>query len=183
VPEGKEQFKEFMRRVRRAVGANDKAASHATRLAGTENWKTKYLPEPPTVTILEAHPGRLMTPAQLQELHLLAEPEQSAAVVNLRPRRDSRETHREKQWPDYERCLAGAPRSTTGNGPDRSLADYFFCKMAAQRGWSLEETEQKLLEVSEKARERARRGDEGYAHVTALNAGAAAEEGRRPGRG
>jgi hypothetical protein len=79
--------------------------------------------------------------------------------------------------------LAGAPRSTTGNGPDRSLADYFFCKMAAQRGWSLEETEQKLLEVSEKARERARRGDEGYAHVTALNAAAAAEEGRRPGRG
>jgi hypothetical protein len=39
VPEGKEQFKEFTRRVRRAVGANDKSASHSTRLAGTENWK------------------------------------------------------------------------------------------------------------------------------------------------
>jgi len=34
---------------------------------------------------------------------------------------------------------------------------------AAQRGWSFEETEQKLLEVREKARERAKCGDEGYA--------------------
>lgn len=31
VPEGKEQFKEFTRRVRRAVGGNDKAASHPSR--------------------------------------------------------------------------------------------------------------------------------------------------------
>jgi hypothetical protein len=85
--------------------------------------------------------------------------------------------------PDYERCLLEAARSSTGDGPDRSLADYFFCKMAAQRGWSVEETEQKLLEVSEKARDRARCGDEGYAHITALNAAAAAEEGRRRGRG
>ena len=60
----------------------------------------------------------------------------------------------------------GAPRSSDGNGPDRGLADYFFCKVAAQRGWSMEATEQRLLEVSEKARERARCGDEGYAHVT-----------------
>jgi hypothetical protein len=64
VPEGKEEFKEFTRRVRRAVGANDKSASHATRLAGTENWKTKYLPNPPTVTILEAN----LTPHVAQNL-------------------------------------------------------------------------------------------------------------------
>jgi hypothetical protein len=62
VTAGKEEFKEFTRRVRRAVGGNDKSASHATRLAGTENWKLKYLPDPPTVKILEAHPGRIMTP-------------------------------------------------------------------------------------------------------------------------
>jgi hypothetical protein len=49
--------------------------------------------------------------------------------------------------------------------------------MAAQRGWSIEETEQKLLEVSEKGREHARCGDEGYAHVTAMNAAAAANQG------
>jgi hypothetical protein len=183
VPEGKEQFKEFMRRVRRAVGANDKSASHATRLAGTENWKTKNLPNPPTVTILEAHPGRIMTPDQLEKLNLLAAPEPITPVVELRPHRGSRSSVRERQWPDYERCLLGAPVASSGKGPSRSHADFFFCKMAAQRGWSIEETEAKLLEVSEKARERIRCGDEGYVHLTALNAAAAAEEGRTRGRG
>ena len=75
VTSGKEEFKEFTRRVRRAVGSNDKSASHATRLAGTENWKVKYLPNPPTVRILEAHPGRIMTASQLDALGLLAAPE------------------------------------------------------------------------------------------------------------
>jgi hypothetical protein len=86
-PAGKEQFKEFMRRVRKAVGGNDKSASHATRLAGTENWKTKYLPNPPTVKILDAHPGRIMTPAQLESLGLLAAPSpaQSSSVVEIHP--------------------------------------------------------------------------------------------------
>jgi hypothetical protein len=36
-------------------------------------------------------------------------------------------------------------------GPDRSMADFFWCMMAAQRGWSIEETASKLLEVSAKA--------------------------------
>jgi hypothetical protein len=48
---------------------------------------------------------------------------------------------------------------------------------------SVEETEQKLLEVSEKARERARCGDEGYAHNTAVNGAKAAQEGGRRNRG
>lgn len=182
-PEGKEQFKEFTRRVRRAVGANDKSASHATRLAGTENWKTKYLPNPPTVRILESHPGRVMTQSQLEEFHLLAEPEPTASVVDLRPHRASRQRDRERKWPDYDRALAGAPPASEGNGPSRSHADFFWCKVAAQSGWSIEETEQKLLEVSEKARERVRCGDKGYVHQTAVNAAAAAEEGRRWSRG
>lgn len=78
--------------------------------------------------------------------------------------------------------LAWRPRAPSGDGPDRSLEDYFFCKMAAQRGRSVEEIEHKMLEVSEKARERARCGEEGYAHITAVNAAAEAEaeeEGRR----
>jgi hypothetical protein len=75
VPEGKEHFKEFMRRVLKAVGGNDKFASHATRVAGTENFKTKYAPEFPTVTIVETHPGRVMTPEQLEALGLLSPPD------------------------------------------------------------------------------------------------------------
>ena len=108
-------------------------------LAGTENGKTKYLLNPPTVSILEAHPGHIMTPAQLEELHLLAEPERTASVVDLRPHLASRQPDRERQWPDYERCLLGAPPASSGNGLRRSHADFFFCKMAAQRGWSIEE--------------------------------------------
>jgi hypothetical protein len=55
--------------------------------------------------------------------------------------------------------------------------------MAAQRGWSIEEIANKLLEVSAKAQERVRLRDEGYALITAQNAAAAAEQGRKRGRG
>jgi hypothetical protein len=55
--------------------------------------------------------------------------------------------------------------------------------MAAQRGWSIEETANKLMEVSARAQERARLYDEGYALITAQNAAAAAARGRQTGRG
>jgi methyl-accepting chemotaxis protein len=54
---------------------------------------------------------------------------------------------------------------------------------ARRRHWSLEQIADKLLEVSSKAQENARRHDEGYALVTAQNASAAAERGRKRGRG
>jgi hypothetical protein len=64
------------------------------------------------------------------------------------------------------------------------MADFFWCMLAAQRGWSIEETANKLLEVSAKAQERARLRDEGYALITAQKAAAAAMRGRRQtGRG
>lgn len=50
--------------------------------------------------------------------------------------------------------------------------------MAAQRGWSIEETANKLPEVSARAQERARLHDEVYALITAQNAAAAAIRGR-----
>ena len=55
--------------------------------------------------------------------------------------------------------------------------------MAAQRGHSIEDVAARLLEVSSKAQENARRHDEGYALVTAQNAAAAAERGRKRGMG
>ena len=55
--------------------------------------------------------------------------------------------------------------------------------MAAQRGWSIEETANKLLDVSARAQWRARLHDEGYALITAQNAAAAATRGRQTGRG
>ncbi len=69
-----------MQRARKAVGGDDKSASHATRIAGTENFKPKFAPDFPRVTIVETHPSRVMTPEQLEALGLLASPERIPAV-------------------------------------------------------------------------------------------------------
>jgi hypothetical protein len=63
------------------------------------------------------------------------------------------------------------------------MANFFWCMMASQRGWSIEETASKLLEVSARAQERMRLRDEGYALITAQNAAAAAARGQQKGRG
>ena len=173
VPEGKDAFKEFTRRVRERVGANDKSASHATRIAGSRNWKTKYLPDVPTVTILESHPGHVLTPAQLEAMGLLGPPEPAKQPpARSFASRNDYASDNIRQWPSYEKSLAGAPPSNDGTGPDRSRADFWWCYLALQRGWSVEDTEAKLLDVSEKARERVRPGDPGYVPVTVVNAGA-----------
>ena len=63
------------------------------------------------------------------------------------------------------------------------MADYVWCALAAQRGRSIKETADKLIELSARAKERARLRDEGYALVTAHNAARAAKHGRQTGRG
>ena len=77
----------------------------------------------------------------------------------------------------------GAPANSDGSGPDRSKADYWWCYLALQRQWSIEDTEAKLLEVSEKARERVKLGDPGYVHQTVLNAASALARNPQRGRG
>jgi hypothetical protein len=185
LPGGKEAFKVFMRRVRKAVGGNDKSASGATRLAGTENFKSKYIPDFPVVSIVEATPSRVLTASQLGALGLLAPPESAIAssVISLPASRRQR-FGSERHSPDYQRCLAMAPLSKEHGGPDRSSADFDWCKQAARFGWSVDETANKLLEVSEKARERKGLGDPGYARITAQNAAdAVAARERQRGRG
>jgi hypothetical protein len=184
VPEGKEAFKQFMRRVRKAVGGNDKSASHATRLAGTENFKVKYNPNFPVVTILETHQGRVMTAEQLEAFGLLA-PAEPVNVATLEfSRREQTSSEKPRQWPSWEMSLGGAPLNREGTGPDRSSADFWWCYLARQRRWSIEDTEAKLLEVSPRARERVQRGDPGYVTQTVLNASAAVERNsHKRGRG
>jgi len=174
----KHQFKEFMRRVRKAVGSNDKSASHATRLAGTENFKPKYAPDYPMVSIVDAAPGRVMTPEKLEEMGLLAGPEPVKALLVRKPL--SRPAH-DGPWPSYEIALSRTRPRKDGSGPDRSLADYNWSMIALTGGKSIDDTIAKLLEVSERARERAARGDEGYARVTVENA--AATVARNYGKG
>jgi len=178
--EDKEEFKAIARRVRKAVGGNDKSASHATRLAGTENFKTKYGPDFPTVQILEAHRGRIVTQEQLEAMGLVAAPEPQIAVPAFAARAKqgrggNDHTRSEKVWPDYARSLAGAPPRLQGEGRDRSMADYIWCMTAIDWGWSIEATAAKLPQVSEKARERVQMADIRYPLITAQNAAAAVE--------
>jgi len=166
-----------------SITGNDKSASHATRVAGTENFKAKYAPHFSTVTILETHPGRVMTAQELEALGLVAPPEPIKATTLMFPRRSRHSSEGTRQWPSYEKALAGAPQNAAGSGPSRSHADYWWCYLALQWNWSIEDTEAKLLEVSEKARERVRLGDSGYVHTTVLNAAAMLARNPQKGRG
>jgi hypothetical protein len=170
---GKLESKEFVRRVRKAVGESDMSASGAVRIAGVENWKKKYLPEPPVVTITYAVPGRIMTPERLQQMDLLA----TLEPVRALPLRVS-SSNQGGSWPDYQRCLQGAPLNHAKDGPDVSRADFMWSIMAAQRGHSVEEIAAKLKNLSTKADE----NGEQYARVTAENATAAALRGRQRSR-
>jgi hypothetical protein len=64
------------------------------------------------------------------------------------------------------------------------MADFNWCMTAIDWGWSIEETARKLPEVSEKARERIARKDQGYPLITAQNAAAeVARNDLKRGRG
>jgi hypothetical protein len=158
------------RRLRKGTGA-DLSASGATRVAGTVNFKGKYEPDFPTVAVVSAFPGRIIAPEQLERLGLLAAPEPAARAAPLR-------VSSSRNWPDYQRCVAGAPLNHEQTAPDISRADYFWCLLAAQRGWGVEEIAGRLLELSDKARE----NGEAYARLTAENATTAATRQRRVSR-
>jgi len=149
------------RRLRKGVGA-DPSASGATRLAGTVNYKRKYEPDFPTVAIVDAHPGHIVTTEQLEQLGLIGLPEPAKAYAPLR-------VSSSRSWPDYQRCVAGAPPNHGQTGPDISRADFMWCLMAAQRGHRIEEIAARLMEESSKAKD----NGENYARITAENAAAA----------
>lgn len=175
-----DEAKDFSRRLRNGV-ESDKSASGATRVAGTVNYKRKYEPDFPTVKIDEAHPGRIVTKTQLEGMGLVAtaEPESNLSSESLKGRQTgpSRYRHRvKKAWPNYTVSLAGAPPNRAGTGPDRSMADFTWCMTAIDWGWSIEETAKKLLEVSDRARQRVEQlRDPGYPLITAERAAAEVE--------
>ena len=154
--------REFASRLKRGAQA-DLTASGSVRVAGSSNYKRKYAPNFPTVTIEEAHPGRIVTRAELEGRGLVApappKPEASAS-----PLRCSDRPHR-LAWPSYERCLEEAEN----RGRKRSSADFTFCCIAIDHfKRTPEETAARLLEVSSKARE----NGEAYALDQATSAAA-----------
>jgi hypothetical protein len=171
VPEGNEERKEFIRRVRTTVGSHDKSASGATRLAGTENFKVKYAPDYPMVTMIETHPGRVMNPGQLQAMGLLsAKPEPKKATELPFTRRVPNRSSAKGEWPNYDECLAKAGPNQEGTGPDRSDADFWWCYFALRKGFGKEEVEANLFKVSKRTQERVGGSDKGYARVTVNSA-------------
>ena len=155
---------DFARRLRQGSGA-DPSASGATRVAGSLNFKRRYAPDFPTVRVLEGTPQRTATPAELEALGLVAAP-YPVAVGRPGPIWSGR---RAKPWPSYERCLQNAPRARDSDRADVSRADFTFCLLAIDWGWSVADTCQRLLQKSSKARE----NGEAYARLTAHRAAAA----------
>jgi len=152
--------RDFTARLKRGIGA-DLSASGSVRMAGTGNFKEAYKANFPTVAIEEAHPGRIVTRAELEGRGLVvpapAKPEPSPLRCSNRPRRLG--------WPDYERCLEEAH----ARGRKRSSADFTFCCIAIDLfRRTPEETAARLMEVSGKARE----NGEAYALDQAMNAAA-----------
>ena len=154
---------EFARRLRKGIGA-DPSASGATRLAGSFNFKAKYAPEFPRVSVVDASPRLLTTVAEIEALDLVA-PELARRLLPTKPQRMHGIVGK-KRWPSYLRCLEGAPMNRSGTARDVSLCDFTWCVIALDWGWSLEETTDRLMTLSSKAESEGRR----YARRTAERA-------------
>src|SRR3954470_9195403 len=76
-----------------------------------------------------------------------------------------------RKWPSYELCLDRAPPSQGSPGQNRrSIADFTWCLIAADWGWTIDEIADRLLEESPKARD----NGPAYALQTATRAAEAA---------
>jgi RepB DNA-primase from phage plasmid len=161
--------REFARRVKRGAGA-DLTASGATKIAGSLNFKDKYAPAFPLVTIREAQPGRMTSPVELERIGLVAPLEKFAPLSPARPY-----SRRTDKWPSYSICLDHAPRNRDNTGPDRSRADYVWCMIAISWRHGVDDTAARLMEESPKAREQGK----SYAMHTARQAEVAVERRRQ----
>ncbi|HTU19340.1 MAG TPA: DNA-primase RepB domain-containing protein [Gemmataceae bacterium] len=159
---------DFARRLRKGAGA-DLTASGATRVSGSLNFKEKYMPAFPCVETVYTSPGRVVTQAELNALGVVA-PEENVTPAVIRGHHSG-----SRGWPSYQQCLEH-PKAQKEGRPDRSKADYTFCVLAIDWGWSVEETADRLMQVSSKAQE----NGESYVQRTVQNAAAAVE--RRQGQ-
>ena len=160
-----EAHEDLARRLRKGAGA-DPTASGATRVAGSLNFKAKYAPNFPRVEITHSAPGLMARKEKLAQLGLL--PEEPRA-----PARNAAHTRTRPGAQGSGRVTSAASKArpaTHGNtGPDISRADFTWCMIAVDWGWSIEETADRLMAESSKARQNGPR----YALRTAQRAAAA----------
>jgi len=173
-PQRSDAAKDLARRLRKGAGA-DLTASGATRISGSVNFKSKYAPEFPVVTLSQVNAGHVTTVAELDAAGIIAPKEE--------PRQPQPAAHRvssgrptRKTWPSYKFCLDNAPLAHGENKPDTSRADFTWCRTAIEWGWSIEATASRLLDLSAKAKENGER----YATLTATRAAESVE--RQPYR-
>jgi hypothetical protein len=140
---------ETSRRIKIAAGA-DLNASGATRLAGSYNFKSKYAPNYPRVRLHSIAPLHAVTVGELDRAGLIAPEEHTPRARRHAP--TYRRQHPLLLWPSYTRCLADAPFAKNHEGKDRSAADFNFCLISIDRGWSVEATAHQLMAESEKAK-------------------------------
>ena len=158
----------FAGRLKEGTGA-DKEASGSTRIAGSYNYKTKYAPDYPLVSIVTAQPGLIVTPDELDALGVVAAAKPMPPPLPFVASNDP--SPRTAKWPSYARCLEGAAIGSSGN-PKRTSADFTWCKIAISWGHSIEATAERLMQESTKAQE----NGEAYALKTAQHAEYAARE-------
>jgi hypothetical protein len=177
-PADKEAGKDFERRLRKGAGA-DRTASGATRIAGSINFKLKYatLSAFSVIEITAAAAGRMVSVGELERAGLVAPREEPRPALQAyaRPITPSGRPSR-KKWPSYTFCLQHAPMANGEDRPDTSRADFTWCRTAIEWGWSIQDTANRLMELSSKARQNGER----YAMLTATNAAASVE--RQPYR-
>jgi hypothetical protein len=137
------------RRIKKAAGA-ELNASGATRLAGSYNFKSKYAPNYPRVRLHSIAPLHAVTVDELDRAGLIPPEEHMPRAPRHAP--TYRRRHRLLVWPNYARCLADAPGAKNHEGKDRSAADFNFCLISIDRGWSVEATANQLMAESEKAK-------------------------------
>jgi hypothetical protein len=155
---------DFARRLRLGTGA-DPAASGATRIAGSLNFKSNYAPIFPLIEITQVCAGKVACTTELEAGGFTVKHEYPPPITR------QCET---KKWPSYEQCLAAAPRTNRGGRADRSRADFTWCMIAIDWGRGVDETAERLMGLSTKAQENGRM----YALRTAQNAAVATSSRR-----
>ena len=163
----KDAPEDFARRLKKGTKADD-TASGATRISGSLNFKAKYAPDFPLVTITHTQPGNIVTAAALEQAGLVA-PVERPTPPRVSQQVSSGRIRGRRRWPSWLRCVQNAPPVNDGDRPDISRADFVWCMTALDWGWTRDQTAAQLMEVSSKARE----NGEKYAILTATNAEAA----------
>lgn len=139
--------RDFRRRVKKAA-QSDPMASSSVRIAGSLNFKPKYTPDFPRVTITHATPG-LLTSREARKRKVSSPPPLNHPPLCFSPLRGC--FRGRKAWPDYQQTLAGAPPNQDKTGPDRSVADFTWRLTALSWGWEPADVVIQLRQVSAKA--------------------------------